>query len=159
MGIPDYFTFLLRNLYVGPEATVTARYGITDCFQMGKGVHQGGILSLCLFNLYVEYIMWNDELGETKAGIKIAGRNINNLRYTYDTTHMVESIEELKSPLMKMKEESEKDGWKLNIQKKKIMSSSPITSWQNRWGNNGISNKLYFGGLHNHCRWWLQPWN
>ena len=122
---------------------------------MGKGVHQGGILSLCLFNLYVEYIMWNDELGETKAGIKIAGRNINNLRYTDDTTHMAESVEKLKSPLMKMKEESEKVGLKLNIQKKKIMSSSPITSWQNRWGNNGISDRLYFGGLHKHCRWWL----
>ena len=130
MGIPDYLTFLQRNLYAGQEVTGTTGYGITDCFQIGKGASQGGILSLCLFNFYAEYIMWNDELDETQAGIKISGWNINNLRYTDDTTHMAESVEELKSPLMKMKEESEKVGLKLKIQKTTIMSSSSITSWQ-----------------------------
>ena len=130
MGIPDHFTCLLRNLYAGQEATVRTGHGTTDRFQIEKGVHQGCILSLCLFNLYAEYIMRNAGLEETQAGIKIAGRDINNLRYVDDTTFMAESEEELKSLLMKVKEESEKVGLKLNIQKTKIMASGPITSWQ-----------------------------
>ena len=127
MGIPDHLTCLLRNLYAGQEATVKTGHGTTDWFQIGKGVRQGCILSPCLFNLYAEYIMRNAGLEETQAGIKIAGRNINNLRYADNTTFMAES-EELKSLLMK--EESEKVGLKLNIQKTKIMASGPITSWQ-----------------------------
>ena len=123
-------TCLLRNLYVGQEATVRTGHGTTDWFQTGKGVHQGCILSPCLFNLHKEYIMRNAGLEEAQAGIKIAGRNINNLRYADDTTLMAESEEELKSLLMKLKEESEKHGLKLSIQKTKIMASSPITSWQ-----------------------------
>ena len=130
MGIPDHLTCLLRNLYAGQEATVRTGHGTTDWFQIGKGVHQGCILSPCLFNLYAEYIMRNAGLEEAQAGIKIAGRNINNLRYADDTTLMAESEEELKSLLMKVKEESEKVGLKLNIQKTKIMASGPITSWQ-----------------------------
>ena len=130
MGIPDHMTCLLRNLYAGQEATVRTGHGTTDWFQIGKGVHQGFILSPCLFNLYAEYIMRNAGLEEAQAGIKIAGRNLNNLRYADDTTLMAESEEELKSLLMKVKEESEKFGLKLNIQKTKIMASSPITSWQ-----------------------------
>ena len=128
-------------------------HGTTDWFQIGKGVRQGCILSPCLFNLYAEYIMRNTGLDEAQAGIKIAGRNINNLRYAYDTTLIAESEEELKSLLMKVKEESKKVGLKLNIQKTKIMVSSPITYMANRWGNNGNSDRLYFGGLQNHCRW------
>uniref|UniRef100_A0A8B9WTZ9 RNA-directed DNA polymerase n=1 Tax=Bos mutus grunniens TaxID=30521 RepID=A0A8B9WTZ9_BOSMU len=130
MGIPDHLTCLMRNLYAGQEATVRTGHGTTDWFQIGKGVHQGCILSPCLFNLYAEYIMRNAGLDEAQAGIKIAGRNINNLRYANDTTLMAESEEELKSLLMKVKEESEKVGLKLNIQKTKIMASGPITSWQ-----------------------------
>ena len=129
MGIPDHLTYLLRNLYAGQEATVRTGHGTTDWFQIGKGVHQGCILSPCLFNFYTEYIMRNAGLEEAQTGIKIAGRNINNLRYADDTTLMAES-EELKSLLMKVKVESEKVGLKLNIQKMKIMASSPITSWQ-----------------------------
>ena len=128
--IPDHLTCLLRNLYVGQEATVRTGHGTTDWFQRGKGVCQGCILSPCLFNFYAEYIMRNAGLAETQAGIKIAGRNINNLRYADDITLMAESEEELKSLLMKVKEESEKVGLKLNIQKTKIMASGPITSWQ-----------------------------
>ena len=128
MGIPD-LTCLLRNLYAGQEAIVRTEHGTTDWFQIGKVVCQGCILSPCLFNLYAEYIMRNAGLDETQAGIKIAGRNINSLRYADDTTIMAESGEELKSLLMKVKEESEKVGLKLNIQKTKIMASSPITSW------------------------------
>ena len=130
MGISDHLTCLLRNLYTGQEATIRFGHGTTDWFQTGKGVCQGCILSPCLFNLYAEYIMRNPGLEEAEAGIKIAGRNINNLRYADDTTLMAESEEELKSLLMKMKEESEKLGLKLNIQKTKIMASGPITSWQ-----------------------------
>ena len=129
MGIPDHLTCLLRNLYAGQEATVRTGHGTTDWFQIGKGVRQGCILSPCLFNFYAEYIMRNAELKEAQAGIKIAGRNINNLRYADDTTLMAES-KELKSLLMKVKEESEKTGLKFNIQKTKIMPSGPITSWQ-----------------------------
>ena len=125
MGIPGHLTCLLRNLYAGQEAPVRTGHGTTDCFQIGKGVHQGYILSPCLFNLYAEYIMRNDGLYEVQTGIKIARRNINNLRYTEDTTLMAESEEELKSLLMKAKEESEKVGLKLNIQKMKIIVPSP----------------------------------
>ena len=130
MGIPDHLTCLLRNLYAGQEATVRTGHGTTDWFRIGKGVRQGCILSPCLFNFYAEYIMRNAGLAEAQAGIKIAGRNINNLRYADDTSLMAESEKELKSLLMKVKEESEKVGLKLNIQKIKIMASSPITSWQ-----------------------------
>ena len=128
MGIPDILTCLLRNLYAGQEATVRTGHRARDRFQTGKGVCQGCMLSPCLFNLYAEYIMRNAQLDEAQAGIKIARRNINNLRYADDTTLMAESKEELKSLLMKVKEESEKVGLKLNIQKTKIMASSPITS-------------------------------
>ena len=127
MGIPDHLTCLLRNLYTGQEATVTTGHGTTDWFQIGKGVCQGRILSPCLFNLYAEYIMRNAGLEETQAGIKIAGRSINNFRYADDSTLMAESEEELKSLLMKVKVENEKFGLKLNIQKTKIMASGPIT--------------------------------
>ena len=130
MGIPDHLTCLLRNLYAGQEAIVRTGHGTTDWLQIGKEVHQGCILSPCLFNSYAEYIMRNAGLEEAQAGIKIAGRNINNLRYSDDTTLMAESEEELKSLLMKVKEESEKVGLKLNIQKTKIMASGPITLWQ-----------------------------
>ena len=130
MGIPDHLTCLLRKLYAGQEATGRTGHGTTDWFQIGKGVHQGYILSPCLFNLYAEYIMRNAVLEEAQAGIKIAGRNINNLRYADDTTFMAESEDELKSLLMKVKEESEKVGLKLNIQKTKIMAAGPISSWE-----------------------------
>ena len=129
MGISDHFTCLLRNLYASQEATVRTGHG-TDWFQIRKEVHQGCILSPCLFNLYAEYIMRNAGLDEAQVGVKIARRNINNLRYSDDTTLMAESEEELKRFLMKVKEESEKVGLKLNIQKTEIMASSPITSWQ-----------------------------
>ena len=127
-GIPDHLTCLLKNLYLGQEATVRTGHGTTDWFQIGKGVRQGCILSPCLFNFYAEYIMRNAGLEEAQARIKIAGRNSSNLRYADDTTLMAESEEELKSLLMK--EESEKFGLKLNIQKTKIMASGPITSWE-----------------------------
>ena len=130
MGIPDHLNCLLRNLYAGQEATVRTGHGTTDWFQIGKGLRQGCILSHCLFNLYLEYIMRNTGLEEAQARIKIAGRNINNLRYADDTTLMAESEEELKNLLMRVKEKSEKIGLKLNIQKTKIMASGPITSWQ-----------------------------
>ena len=130
MGIPDHLTCLLRNLYAGQEATVRTGHGTTDWFQIGKGVRQGHILSPCLFNIHAEYIVRNAGLDEAQAGIKIARRNLNNLRYADDTTLMAENKEELKSLLLKVKEESEKVGLKLNIQKMKIMTSSPITSWQ-----------------------------
>ena len=130
MGIPDHLTFLLRNLFAGQEATVRTGHGTRDWFQIGKGVCQSCILSPCLFNCYAEYIMRNAGLEEAQAGIKTAGRNIYNLRYADDTTLMAESEEELKSLLMKVKEESEKVGLMLNIQKKNIMASDPITSWE-----------------------------
>ena len=130
MGIPDHLTCLLRNLYAGQEATVRTGHGTTDWFRIEKGVRQGCILSPCLFNLHAEYIMRNAGLEETQAGIKIAGRNINDLKYADDTTLMAESEEELKSLLMKVKVESEKVGLKLNIQKTKIMASGSITSWE-----------------------------
>ena len=139
MEIPDHLTCLLRNLYAGQEATVRTGHGTTDWFQIGKVVCQGCMLSPCLFNLYAEYIMRNARLNEAQTEIKIPRRNINNFRYEDDTTLMAESKEKLKSLLMKVKEESEKVGLKLNIQETKIMASGPITSWQNRWGNSGNS--------------------
>ena len=152
MGIPDHLTCLLRNLYAGQEATVRTGHAKTDLFQIEKGVCQGCILSPCLFNLYAEYIIRNVGLEEAQAGMKIAGRNINNLRYADDTTLMVESEEELESLLMKVKEESEKVGLKLNIQKTKIMASSPVTSWEID-GETEETVSDYFWGLQNHCRW------
>ena len=142
MGIPDHLICLLRNLYADQEATVRTGHGPTDWFPIGKGVCQGYILSPCLFNLYAEYILRNAGLEEAQVGTKIAGRHINNLRYTDDTTLMEESEEELNSLLMKVKEESEKFGLKLNIQKTKIMESGPITSWQIDWE---MWLSLYFG--------------
>ena len=130
MGIPDHLTCLLRNLYACQEAAVRTGHETTDWFQIRKRIHEGCILSPCLFNLYAEYIIRNLGLDEAQAGIKIAGRNINNLRYADDTTPMAESEEERKSLLMKVKEESEKVGLKLNIQKTKIMAPGTITSWQ-----------------------------
>ena len=130
MGIPDHLTCLLGCPYAGQEATVRTGYGTTDWFQIGKGVHQGCILSPCLFNFYAEYIMRSAGLEEAQAGIKIARRNINNLRYADDTTLIAESEAELKSLLAKVKEESKKVGLKLSIQKTKIMASGPIASWQ-----------------------------
>ena len=151
MGIPDHLNCLLRNLYADQEATVKTGHGTTDWFQIGKGVRQGCILSSCLFNFYAEYIMRNAGLEEAQTGIKIAGRNINNLRYADDTTLMAES-EELKSILMKVKQESEKAGLKLSIQKTKIMASSPITSWEID-GEAVETVADYFLALQNHCRW------
>ena len=153
MGIPDHLTCLLRNLYAGQEATVRIRHGTTYWFQIGKGVHQGCILSPYLFKSYAEYIIRNARLDEAQAGIKIAGRNINNLRYADDTTLMAESKEELKSLLMKVKEESEKIGLKLSIQKMKIMASGPITSWQTDWEIMATVTDFILGGLQNHCKW------
>ena len=137
----------------GQESTVRTGRGITGWFQIGKGVCQGCILSPCLFNLYAEYITWNAGLDEAQTGIKIARRNINNLRYAEDTTLTTESKEELKSLLMK--EEGEKVGLKLNIQKTKIMASGPITSWQTDGETMETVRDCIFGGLQNHCRWWL----
>ena len=127
MGVLDYLTCLLRNLYVGQEATIRTRGGTTDWFQIGKGVWQGYILSPYLCNIYAEFIIWN---ARSQAGIKIARKHINNLRYADNTALMAESEEELKNLFIKVKEESEKAGLKLSIQKAKIMASSPITSWQ-----------------------------
>ena len=151
MGIPDHLTCLLRNPYAGQEATVRTGHGTTDWFQIGKGERQGCIPSPCLFNFYAEYIMRKAGLEEAQAGIKIAGRNINNLRYADDTTLMAESEEDRKSLLVKVKEESEKVGLKLNIQKTKMMAPSPITSWQID-GETAETVTDYFGGLQNHCR-------
>ena len=145
MGIPDHLTCLLRDLYAGQEATVRTGHGTTAWFQIGKGVRQGCILSPCLFNFCAEYIMRNVGLDEAQAEIKIAGRNVSNLRYVDDTTLMAESEEELKNLLMKVKEESEKVGLKLNIQKMKIMASSHHFMG-NRWGNSGNSADFIFWG-------------
>ena len=153
MGIPDHLTCLLRNLYAGQEATVSTGCGTKDWFEIAKGVCQGCIMSLYLFNIYAEYIMRNSGLEEAQAGIKITRRNVNNLRYADDTTLMAESEEELNSLLMKMKEKSENVGLRLNIQKTKIIASSPIISWQidgetvEKW-------LTLFFGLQNHCRWY-----
>ena len=158
MGLPGHLTCLLRNLYAGQESTVRTGHGTTGWFQIGKGACQGCILSLSLFNFYAEYIMRNAGLYEAWTGIKIARRNMNNLRYADDTTLMAESEEELKSLLMQVKEECDKVGLKLNIQKTKIMASGPITSWQID-GETLETVTDFFFGLQNHCRWWLQPWN
>ena len=150
--ISALLTCFLRNLYAGQEATARTGHATTDWFQIGKGVCQGCISSPCLFNLYAEYIMRNAGLEEVQAGIKIAGRNVNNVRYADDTTLMAESAEELKSLKVKVKEERENTGLKLNIQKMKIMASGPIISWEID-GETVESVRLYFGGLQNHCRW------
>ena len=152
MGIPDHLTCLLRNLYVGWEATVRTCHGKTDWFQIGKGVHQDCILSPCFSNLDAEYIMRNAGPEEAQAGIKIAEKNNNNLRYVDDSTLMAENEEELKSLLMKVNEDSEKAGLKFNIQKTKSMAVYPITSWQID-GETMETERLYFLGLQNHCRW------
>ena len=149
MEIPDHFTCLLRNLYASQEATIRTRHGTTDWFKIGKGLWQGCILSLCLFNFYAEYIMWNAGLDEWQAEIKTAGKNIN-LRYADDTTLMTESVE-VKSLLMRVKEESEKAGVKLNIQKTKMIAFCPITSWQIEGGKvetvtDFIWGQILFGG-------------
>ena len=143
----------MRNLYAGQEATVRTGHGTTDWFQIGKGGHQGCILSPYLFNLHAEYIMRNARLDEAQAGIKISRRNINNLRYADDTTLMAEREEELKGLLMKVKEESEKVGLKLNIHKTKIMASGPITSWQIDGKTVETVTDFFGGGLQNLCRW------
>ena len=153
MRIPDPLTGLLRNLYAGQEATVRTEHGTTNWFQIGKVVRQGFILSPCLFNFYAKYIMRNAGLEEAQAGIKIAGRNINNPIYADDTTLMAESEEELKSLLMKVKEEREKVGLKLNILKSKIIASGPITSWEIDGESVETVSDFNFGGLQNHCRW------
>ena len=157
MGIPDHLTCLLRNLYAGQEARVRTGHETTDWFQIGKRVCQGCILSPCLFNLYAGYIMWNSRLDEVQGGIRIAWRNINNLRYADDTTLMEES-KELKSLLMKMNEESDKVGLKLNISEHKDHGIWSHHFMANRWNgmewySNGNSGRLYFLGLQNHCRW------
>ena len=159
MGMPDHLTCLLRLLYAGQEATVLTGHGTTDWFKIGKGMLQGCRLSSCLFYLYAEYIMWNARLTESQAGIKISRRNISNLRYADDATLRAESEEKLKSLLMKVKEESEKANLKLNIQKRKIMASSPIISWQIDGETMETVTDFIFLGSKNHCRWWLQPWN
>ena len=152
MSIPDHLTCRLRNLYASQEATLRTGSGTEDWFQIGKGVHQGCILSPCLFNLFAGYIMRNTGLGEAQAGIKISWRNINNLRSADDTILIAES-EELKNILMKVKEESEKVGLKLNIQKTKIMASGPISSWQINRETVETVRDFYFLVLQNHCRW------
>ena len=153
MIIPHHLTWLLWNLYAGQEAAVKTRHGTMDQFQIGKGVCQGCILSPWLFNLYAEHIMGNAGLDESQAGIKLAGRNINNLRFADDTTLMAESEEELKSLLVKVKEESEKVGLQPNIQKMKIMASGPITSWQIDGETMETVSDFIFFVLQNHCRW------
>ena len=154
-----YLTCLLRNLYASQKATVRTGCGTTDWLQIGKGVHWGCILSPCLFNLYTEYIKQNAGLDEAQAGIKIPGRNINNLRYTDDATITAESHRETEEPL----DESERGEWKswLKTQhsKLKIMASSPITSWQIDEETMETVIDFILGGSKNHCRWWLQPWN
>ena len=156
IGIPDHLTCLLRNHYAGQEATVRTGHGTGDWFQVGKRVHQGCILSLCLCNLYAECIMRNAGLEEAQAGIKIAGRNTNKLRYADDTTVIAESEEELRSLLMKEKEESKKVGLKLNIQKTKIMASGPIISWQIGGETMEIVTDFIFLGSISHCKWGLK---
>ena len=157
--IPDHLTCFMRNLYAGQEATLRTVRGTMDWFQIGKGVCQGCILSPCLFKLYVEYIMWNIGLDEAQAGIKIARININNLRYSDDTTLMAEYKEELKNLLMKVKEKSEKTWLETQHSENEYHGIWSYHFMANRWGNNGNGETLYFLGLQNHCRWWLQSWN
>ena len=154
MVLPNHINCLLRNLYADQEATVRTGHGATDWFKLGKGVHQDYILSSCLFNLYAEYIMHNDGLDDSQAGIKIARRNINNLRHADDNTLTAESEEELKSLMMKVKLESENAGLNFNIQKTNIMATWSHHCMENKWGNYDI---FYFLGLQNHCRWRLKP--
>ena len=157
MGRSDHLTCLLRNLYAGQETTNRTGHGTMDWFKIRTGVHQSCTSSPCLFNLHAEYIMWNARLDEVQAGIKIARRNINNLRQVDDTMLMAESKEELKSLLMEVKAGSEKAGLKLNIWNTKIIASSHFMA--NGWGNSGNSERLLFFGLQSPCRWWLQPRN
>ena len=156
IGKPDHLTCLLRNLHAGQEATVRTGHGTTDWFQIGKGVRQGCILSPCLFNLYAEYIMKNAGLDEAQTGIKIAGRNINNLRYADNTTLMADSEEELKK---KVKRGEWKSWLKAQHSENEDHGIRSHHFMGNRWGNSGNSGWLYFSRLQNHCRWWLQPWN
>ena len=153
MEIPDHLICLLRNLYAGQEATVRTGHGTTNWFQIGKGVRQGCILSPCLFNLYAGYIMRNAGLEETQTGIKIAGRNINHLRYADDTTLMAESEEELKSLLMKVKVESGKSWLKAQHSENEDHGIQSLHFMGSRWGNSANSVRLYFLGLQNHYRW------
>ena len=153
MGVPDHLICLLRNLYAGQEATARFGHGTMNWFQIGKGVHQGCMLSPCLFNFHAEYIMRNAGLDEAQAGIKIGGRNINNLRYTDDTTLMAESEEELKSFLMKVKEDSGKSWLKTQHSENEDRGIWSHHFMANRWGNSGNSDRFYFGRLQNHCRW------
>ena len=154
MGIPDYLSCLLRNLFADQEATVRTGHGTTDWLQTGKRIRQGCVLSPCLFNFYAEHIMRNAGLDEAQAGIKIAGRNIINFRYADDTTLMAEREEELKGLLMKVKEVCQKVGLKLNIQKTKIMASSSITSQQiDGETMETVTDFIFLGWLQNHCRW------
>ena len=159
MEIRDHLTYLMRNLYAGQDVTGRTLLETTDWFKIGKGVPQRCILSPCLFNFCAEYIMWNAGLDESQTGIKIAGRNINNLRYADDTTLVEDSEDELKSLLIRVKEESEKAGLERNIQRNKDHGIWSYYFTASRWGNNGNSDRLYFLGLQNHCGWWLQPWN
>ena len=152
MGLPDYFTCLLRNLYSGQEAIVRTRHGTLNWFKIGKGVRERCILLSCLFNLYAEYIRKNTRLDESQAGIKIAGRNINNLRYVDDVTLMAEIREDLKSLLMKVKEEAEKSGLKTQHSENYDHGIRSHLFMANRCGNNGNSDRLSFLGLQNHCR-------
>ena len=158
MGIPVHLTCLLQNLYAGQETIVRTRHGTMDWFQIGKGVRQGCILSPCLFNLHAEYIMWNSRLDEAQTGIKIEGRNINNLRYADDTTLMAESKEELKSLLLKVNKEV-KCWLKTQHLKNKDHGIWSHYFMANRWGKNGSRDRLYFLGYQSHCVQWLQPWN
>ena len=158
MGIPDHLTCLMRNLYSGQEATVRTEHETTDWFQIGKRVCEGCILSPLLFKLYMEYILRKCWAGWSTSWIKIVRRNINNFRYADDTNIMAENLEELKSLLMKMKEESENVGLKFNIQKTKIMASGPITPWQiNGEMVETVTDFIFL--IPNHCRCWLLPWN
>ena len=159
MGIPDHLTCLLRNLHACQQPIVRTGHGTKDWFQIGKGVHQGCILSPCLFNLYTEYITWNARLDEAEVGIKIARRNINNLRYVDDTTLMAESEEKLKSLLMKVKEEREKSWCKTQHSENEDRGMWSHHFWQIDGETMETVGSFILGGLQNHCRWWLQPWN
>ena len=159
MGIPDHLTCLLRNLYSGQEAAVKTRHGTMDWFQIEKGVHQGCILSPCLFILYAEYIIHNVWLDESKAGIKIAGRNINNLIFADDTTLYGRERRGTKEPLGWGEREERKTWLKTQHSKNEEHGTLSCHFMEARWGSNGNSDRLYFLSLQNHCRWWLQPWN
>ena len=158
MGIPEHLTYLLRKLYVAQEATARTWHETMDWFQIGKWVHQGCILSPCLFNLHAEYIMRNARLNEAQAGIKIAGRSINNVRYVDDTTWQ-ETKGNWRASWWKWKRRVKKTDLKHNIHKMKVKASGPITSWQIDGETVETVTRLYFGGFPNHCRWQLRPWN